>query len=85
MVKVEVFSSPGCAKCAQAKTVLKAVAAELGPDKVSWREVNILEEIDYAVELGVMATPAIAINGKLIFVALPSAAKLRGELLNRLG
>lgn len=85
MVKVEVFSSPGCAKCAQAKTVLKAVATELGPDKVNWREVNILEEIDYAVELGVMATPAIAINGKLIFVALPSAAKLRGELLNRLG
>ena len=27
MVKVEVFSSPGCGKCVQAKTLLKAIAA----------------------------------------------------------
>ncbi len=84
MVKVEVFSSPGCGKCTQAKSVLKVIAAELGQDRVSWREVNILEEMDYAVELGVMSTPAIAINGELTFVTLPSAAKLRSELLNHL-
>lgn len=85
MVKVEVFSSPGCGKCAQGKSMLKAVAEELGQDKVSWREVNILEEIDYAVDLGVMSSPAIAINGELVFVSLPSAIKLRAELLKRLG
>lgn len=85
MVKVEVFSSPGCGKCAQGKSMLKAVAEELGQDKVSWREVNILEEIDYAVDLGVMSSPAIAINGELVFVSLPSATKLRAELLKRLG
>lgn len=85
MLKVEVFSSPGCAKCGQAKSVLKAVAEELGSDKVSWREVNILEEMDYAVDLGVMATPAIAIDGELVFVSLPGAARLRAELVGRLG
>lgn len=84
MVKVEVFSSPGCGKCTQAKSVLKEIAAELGQGKVSWREVNILQEMDYAVELGVMSTPAIAINGELTFAALPSVAKLRGELLKHL-
>lgn len=84
MVKVEIFSSPGCGKCTQAKLLLKEIAAELGQDKVSWREVNILEEMDYAVELGVMSTPAIAINSELTFVTLPSAAKLRAELLNNL-
>ncbi len=84
-VKVEVFSSPGCGKCTQAKSVLKEIAAELGQDRVSWREVNILEEMDYAVELGVMSTPAIAVNGKLTFVTLPDAAKLRAELLKQLG
>ena len=84
MVKVEVFSSPGCGKCTQAKLLLKEIAAELGQDKVSWREVNILEEMDYAVELGVMSTPAIAINSELTFATLPSAAKLRAELLNHL-
>lgn len=84
MIKVEVFSSPGCAKCMQAKVVLKAILEELGEDKVTWREVNILEEMDYAVDLGVMATPAMAIDGKLVFSSLPSAAKLRSELDKRL-
>jgi glutaredoxin len=85
MLKVEVFSSPGCSRCGQAKSLLKAVAEELGPDRVAWREVNILEEMDYAVDLGVMASPAIAIDGELVFVSLPSAAKLRAELIKRLG
>jgi len=80
MIKVEVFSSPGCGKCTQAKMVLKAIAEEIGQDKITWRDVNILEEMDYAVELGVMSSPAIAIDGKLIFSSLPSAAKLRAAL-----
>ena len=80
MIKVEVFSSPGCGKCTQAKNVLKAIAEEIGQDKITWRDVNILEEMDYAVELGVMSSPTIAINGKLIFSSLPSAAKLRAAL-----
>ena len=80
MIKVEVFSSPGCGKCTQAKNVLKAIADEMGQDKITWRDVNILEEMDYAVELGVMSSPAIAINGKLIFSSLPSASKLRAAL-----
>ncbi len=85
MLKVEVFSSPGCGKCAQAKAVLRAVAEEFGPDKVAWREVNILEEIDYAVALGVMSSPAVAIDGQLVFSSLPSAGQLRAEFGRRLG
>ena len=75
-IKVEVFSSPGCGKCGHAKDVLRAIVQEMG-DEIAWREVNILDELDYAVRLGVMSTPAIAVNGKLVFTALPSAAKLR--------
>ena len=85
MVKVEVFSSPGCGKCAQAREVLRAIAEELGQDKVTWREVNILAEIDYAVDLGVMSSPSIVIDGELVFASLPSAGKLRAELSRRLG
>jgi protein-disulfide isomerase len=84
MLKVEVFFSPGCGKCAQAKTVLKAVSEALGPDKVTWREVNILEEMDYAVDMGILSTPAIAIDGELVFTSLPSADRLRVELARRL-
>ena len=75
-INVEVFSSPGCGKCGHAKDVLRKITQEMGGG-IEWREVNILEELDYAVRLGVMSTPAIAVNGKLVFTALPSAAKLR--------
>ena len=84
MIKVEVFSSPGCGKCAQAKAALKALTEELGADKVNWRDINILEEMDYAVALGVMSSPAIALDGKLVFSSLPSTEKLRLELTKRL-
>ena len=85
MIKIEVFSSPGCGKCMQAKAVIKSIAEELRQDKVTWRDVNILEEMDYAVDLGVMSTPAMAIDGELVFSSLPSSAKLRSELDRRLG
>lgn len=81
-IKIEVFSSPGCGKCGHAKTVLQKLAQELGG--IEWREVNVLEELDYAVALGVLSTPAIAIDGELIFTGLPSASKLRAKLEMRL-
>jgi len=83
-LQVEIFSSPGCGKCAHAKDILRRMAQELGDDTVVWREVNILEELDYAVELGVLSTPAIAIDGQLVFPALPSPNRLRAELSSRL-
>lgn len=83
-INVEVFSSPGCGKCGHAKDVLRKLAEELGGDNISWREVNILDELDYSVELGVLSTPSIAIDGDLVFRSLPSAKKLRTELENRL-
>lgn len=79
-IKVEVFSSPGCGKCTHAKAALKRIAEELGGEHVQWREVDILSEIEYAVQLGVLSTPAIAIDGKLEFTSLPSSQKLRARL-----
>ncbi|HEC18345.1 MAG TPA: thioredoxin family protein [Gammaproteobacteria bacterium] len=83
-IKVEVFSSPGCSKCSHAKSVLQKLAEEIGGDAIQWREVNILDELDYAVALGVLSTPAIAIDGELVFGSLPTAIKLRTELERRL-
>ena len=84
-IKVEVFSSPGCGKCGHAKDVLRNITEDEGFESIQWREVNILEELDYAVELGVLSTPSIAIDDELVFSSLPSAKKLRAELLARLG
>lgn len=84
MIKVEAFSAHGCGKCAQAKETLKAIVEELGRKQITWRDVNILEEMDYAVELGILSPPAIAIDGELVFPALPSPNRLRAELIKRL-
>ena len=83
-VLIEVFSAPGCAKCAAGREALRAVAEALGEDRITWRDLNVLDEMDYAVELGVMAPPAIAIDGELVFPALPTPERLREELIRRL-
>ncbi len=83
MTKVEVFTAPGCGKCGKAKDVLEDVANKMSAD-IEWREVDILQEMDYAVELGVLATPAIAINGELVFTALPSQKQLQQALRDSL-
>jgi hypothetical protein len=40
--------------------------------------------MDHAVELGVMTPPSLAIDGKLVFPALPSPDRLREELRRRM-
>ena len=83
-IKVEVFSTPGCSRCKSARDGLKAIVRGFGAQEVIWREVNVLEELDYAVELGVLTPPSMAIDGELIFAKLPTPARLRAELVRRL-
>ncbi len=82
-MKIEIFYTPGCAKCAYSKESLKATAEQLLPDVV-WRELNVIDELDYAVEVGVLTLPAMAINGELVFSSLPTARQLRRELTMRM-
>ena len=84
MIQVEVFTAPGCGKCGRAKHVLQAVVEQMADAGVAWREVNILDEMDYAVRLGVLSTPAMAIDGVLAFTSLPSEKSLRQALEHRL-
>lgn len=81
-MKVELFYSPGCKQCAAAHASLKAVAEE-AVARLEWRELNVLDALDYAVELGVLSLPAIAIDGELAFSSLPSPQRLREVLLGR--
>jgi hypothetical protein len=83
-IKVEMLSTPGCRTCAQAREALKTVVEAFGQDKVTWREVHVVDAIDYAVALGVIAPPSIAIDGELVFPTLPTTNKLRNELTRRL-
>ena len=83
-IQVEVFSSPGCNRCGQVFDILRTITRELGADRIAWRKVNVLDELDYAVGLGVLSMPAIAIDGELVFKRHPSARKLREALETRL-
>lgn len=81
---VEIFFTPGCNKCSQAREELYSVLHALRDRGVAWRDVDLLEELDYAVELGVMGASAIAIEGELVFSRLPKPAVLQRELERRL-
>lgn len=81
---VEVLTASGCGRCQKAKDLARTVIAEFSEANIQYHEVNVVEDIDYAVELGVVSTPAIAINGELVFPALPSAAKLRHAIHQRM-
>lgn len=83
-IRVEVFFTPGCPKCARAREELRGVLQALSDQGVAWRDVDLLEELDYAVELGVLGPSAIAVEGELIFPALPKPEALRKELERRL-
>jgi len=76
-VLIEIFSAPACGKCGQAKARLRAVAEDYGSERVQWREVDVLDDMERAVTLGVLSTPAIAIDDCLLFSGTPSDKALR--------
>ena len=83
-IQIEVFSSPDCNRCSQVFDIITAVVQDYGDDRVAWRNVNVIDELDYAVELGVISMPSIAIDGDLVFTSHPSARKLRDAIDVRL-
>ena len=82
-MKVEVLHAPGCTRCLRELDGLRAAARQADPD-LDWNEIDILQALDYAVELGVLKPPAVAIDGELVFVSLPSADALAAALRKRL-
>ncbi len=84
MIVVELFHAPGCKKCEAAQADLKAVALRAAGG-LDWRELNVLDALDYAVELGVLTLPAIAIDRKLVFTGLPTPEQLREALIRASG
>jgi predicted thioredoxin/glutaredoxin len=81
-MKVELFYSPGCSECFAAQEKLKA-AAQDAVQGIEWRELSVVEELDYAVSLGVLTLPSVVIDGELVFTSMPSAKELREALIRR--
>jgi len=55
----------------QAKSILTGLVEELDNDQIELNFIDVVEDIDHAVEMGVLVTPALAVNGKLVFAPLP--------------
>ncbi|HCS29289.1 MAG TPA: glutaredoxin [Spongiibacteraceae bacterium] len=83
-VIVEVLTAAGCRHCRRTQALVKDAIAEINDHRLLYREINILDEIDYAVQLGLISAPGIAVNGELVFPARPSKAKLMRLIRDRL-
>ncbi len=82
-MKIEVFYADGCNNCSASRHELKEAVLEAFPTRAAWSEIDIVRNIDYAVELGVLTVPAVAIDGTLVFAKLPTAQQLVSELTAR--
>ena len=74
-MKLELFYAKGCEKCASGRENLKQTAIEADPE-LQWIELDVMDNLDYAVELGVLTLPALAIDGTLAFTSLPTPKQL---------
>ncbi len=81
-MKVEIFHTPGCSQCVAAYAELRTAAQDVVKD-LEWRELNVLDDIDYAVGLGVITLPSIVVDGELVFTSMPTVVQLRDALIER--
>lgn len=76
MVQIELFTANLCKRCVQAKSVLTELVEELGYDQFNVTFVDVVENLDHAVATGVLATPALVVNGQLVFSPLPDRGRI---------
>jgi small redox-active disulfide protein 2 len=73
-VKLIEILGPGCARCHETHRVVRHVVEQAGLEC----EVRKNESIDRMVELGVLRTPAIAVDGRVVHQGnIPKAADVR--------
>ena len=59
--------------------------AAVSAAQVQWNEIDIGKNPQRAVDAGVMSTPAVAIDGKLVFKSVPSVPELQEAIKSRIG
>ncbi len=74
-VVVELLESNFCPKCAVVKERVEKVAKDMG---VEVRLLDPVEDADRIVELGILTSPAVVVNGKVKFAGvIPTEEKIR--------
>jgi len=73
----------GCPKCQQLEENARKAVEELGLKDV---KVEHLYDVNKIIEMGVMMTPALAIDGEIIFAGkVPTVEEIKEILKNKLG
>ena len=75
VVKIEVFTSPTCPYCPMAIEVVEEAKKEFG-DEIDVEKIDIMVDREKAIDYGLMAVPAIAMNGVVRFVGAPGKEEL---------
>ena len=85
-MKIQVFG-PGCTKCKQTVEVVKKATANLGLVEGEDFEFEKVEKISEIMKFGVIFTPGVAINGKVVssgrVPSLDEARRMIQDNLNR--
>ena len=82
-VYVEEFMSQGCVGCPAVKAMLEEFANEF-QGRLIVEEVDIAVDAVRAAQYGIMTVPAVAINGTLKFMGIPSRTDLRNAILEEM-
>jgi len=78
MLKIQVLG-PGCANCERLEKLAQQAVAELGVEA----EVEKVTDMRQIMAMGVMATPGLAVNDKLVSTGrVPSASEVRTLIAN---
>ncbi|MBC7086633.1 MAG: TM0996/MTH895 family glutaredoxin-like protein [Methanomethylovorans sp.] len=78
-MKIEILGT-GCAKCKKTKEIVEQAVTELGIDA----EVVKVEDMNAALEYGVMITPAVVVDGDVkIAGKVPTVDKVKEWLLKK--
>ena len=80
MIKLEILTtSLGCSKCERAMQIIKEVVKNY-KGKIKVIETDIVKNPNKLIKFGVMSTPAIIINGKLVFEGAPNKEALKKKI-----
>ena len=90
-IVVEVFSASACNRCVKAKQEIVQLVEQLNQDlhltnrnktrMIRYQDIDVVENIDRAVALGILSTPSIVINDQLIYTNMPPMSDLKAKLL----
>ncbi len=81
LIAIQIVTTAGCQKCVAAnRALIQTLDRVRGEYRIDVRELNLLDHPEVAAEHGIMATPAVIVNGELAFVGSVKETQLRERL-----